>query len=141
MQIGKLAEQTGTTPETIRYYEREGLIPQPLRAANGYRDYARNHVQRVNFIRRCRVLELPLEDIKRLLALQDNPQAPCQEVDSLIAKQRQQISERLNELRLLERDLKQLAERCNRHDVVSNCGILGALESNSSPRRPAPSGK
>ena len=141
MQIGQLAKQTGTTPETIRYYEREGLIPPPLRAANGYRDYARNHVQRVNFIRRCRVLELPLEDIKRLLALQDNPQAPCREVDSLIAKQRRQISERLTELRLLERDLKRLAERCNRPDVVSSCGILGALDSNSSPQRPAPSGK
>lgn len=127
MQIGQLAKQTGTTTETIRYYEREGLVPLPLRGANGYRDYSPAHVQKLRFIRRCRVLELSLADIKQLLAIQDQPDAPCHEVDRLIARQREQIKEKLSALRQLDRDLKGLAELCNRPGTSSDCGILGAL--------------
>ena len=128
MRIGQLARRTETKAETIRYYERKGLLPAPLRGANGYRDYAEAHVQRLRFIRRCRVLELSLADIKRLLVIQDQPQAPCIEVDRLIAKQRQEIRGKLDLLRQLDRDLKQLAERCNRPGSAANCGILGALD-------------
>lgn len=127
MQIGQLAKQTGTTAETIRYYEREGLVPHPLRGANGYRDYTQAHLERLRFIRRCRVLELSLVDIKQLLAIQDQPDASCQEVDRLIAKQRIEIKEKLTALRQLDRDLKRLAEQCNRPGSSSDCGILGAL--------------
>lgn len=127
MQIGQLAKQTDTTPETIRYYEREGLIPLPLRGANGYREYSPAHVQKLRFIRRCRVLELSLADIKQLLAIQNQPDAPCQEVDRLIARQRAQIREKLAALQQLDRDLKCLAELCNRPGTSSDCGILGAL--------------
>ena len=132
MQIGQLAKSTDTTAETIRYYEREGLLSAPLRGANGYRDYADAHVQRLRFIRRCRVLELSLADIKKLLAIQDQPQAPCSEVDRLIAKQRQEIRSKLGVLRHRDRELKQLAELCNRPASASNCGILGALDESHS---------
>lgn len=127
MQIGQLAKQTGTTTETIRYYEREGLVPLPLRGANGYRDYSSSHIRRLQFIRRCRVLELSLADIRRLLEIQDQPSAPCQEVDQLIARQRAVIKEKLSTLLQLDRDLKQLAAQCNRPGSSADCGILETL--------------
>jgi DNA-binding transcriptional MerR regulator len=77
MQIKELARATGVDVETIRYYEKQGLMPAPARRDNGYRDYAAAHLERLSFIRHCRALDMPLGDVNRLLGFVDKPDANC----------------------------------------------------------------
>ena len=84
MQIKELARATGVDVETIRYYEKQGLLPEPARRDNGYRDYAAEHLERLSFIRHCRALDMPLADVNRLLGFVDLPSADCSDVDLLV---------------------------------------------------------
>eukprot|EP01136_Pigoraptor_vietnamica_P012486 Opistho-1_new@52457 len=77
MQIKDLARATGVDVETIRFYEKEGLLPEPARLDNGYRNYAQPHLERLSFIRHCRALDMPLPDVKRLLGFVDDPHVLC----------------------------------------------------------------
>ena len=81
MQIKELARATGVDVETIRYYEKQGLLPEPARRDNGYRDYAAAHLERLSFIRHCRALDMPPADVNRLLGFVDAPGADCSDVD------------------------------------------------------------
>ena len=87
MQIKELALATGVDVETIRYYEKQGLMPAPARRDNGYRDYAAAHLERLSFIRHCRALDMPLGDVSRLLGFVDTPDANCGDVDLLVDDQ------------------------------------------------------
>ena len=87
MQIRQMAQATGVDVETIRFYEKQGLLPAPARLANGYRDYDAQHLERLAFIRHCRALDMPLATVSRLLGLVNEAQAGCHEVDDLIAEQ------------------------------------------------------
>ena len=78
MKIGELAKLTDCQVETIRYYEREGLLPEPARSEGNYRLYTQTHVERLTFIRNCRSLDMTLEQIRRLLNLRDSPQEQCE---------------------------------------------------------------
>ena len=80
MRIGELAASTACQVETIRYYELQQLLPPPARMANNYRVYGPEHVERLTFIRNCRTLDMTLDEIKRLLALRDQPQESCETV-------------------------------------------------------------
>ena len=84
MRIGDLAESTGTAVETIRFYEREGLIPAAQRADNNYRVYTAAHAERLAFIRHCRNLDMTLDEIRTLLRLRDAPSQDCGEVNALL---------------------------------------------------------
>ena len=77
MKIGELAARTDCAVETIRYYEREGLLPAPRRSAGNYRQYGETHLERLVFIRNCRVLDMTLQEIKQLLTLREQPRASC----------------------------------------------------------------
>ena len=81
--IGELARTTGTKVETVRYYERIGLLPQPARTGGNYRAYARPHLERLSFIRRGRDLGFSLEEVRELLRLSDDRERPCAEVDHI----------------------------------------------------------
>ncbi|SFR56870.1 Cd(II)/Pb(II)-responsive transcriptional regulator [Marinobacter daqiaonensis] len=139
MKIGDMAEQTGIPVETVRYYEKIGLLPAPDRQANGYRRYRQSHLDRLLFIRRCRNLDMAQDEIRELVRLADQPEADCTQVDALLARHLEHVRQRLAELRQLERTLSHLQQACSEGRTVAECGILGGL-SDDLPSEPAPTG-
>ncbi|PXX93688.1 Cd(II)/Pb(II)-responsive transcriptional regulator [Marinobacter vulgaris] len=137
MKIGEISKATGIPVETIRYYEKIGLVPEPAREASGYRNYRQSHLQRLLFIRRCRNLDMAQDEIRELIRLADQPDADCSEVDALLARHLSHVRERLRELASLESTLEQLQQACSEGRTVSECGILGGLTSEPSANTPA----
>ncbi|WP_201751681.1 Cd(II)/Pb(II)-responsive transcriptional regulator [Paraglaciecola mesophila] len=129
MQIKQLAKVTNVNAKTIRYYEDVGLLPKAKRGDNGYRYYQQRDVSSLNFIRRCKELRMPLSDIKRLVSLQNDDNAPCAEVDALINLQLEKIRVAQYELQQLEKNLQTLADSCS-HKQIKNCEILNHLRTN-----------
>lgn len=127
MRIGELAKIIGVDVETIRYYEKIGLLAAPDRRDNGYRAYAQGHLERLAFVRHCRALDIPLIDIQRLLSLVDSPQANCQEIDCLVDAQLAKVRTRLTSMQALEQQLVALRGRCANPDKAADCGILREL--------------
>lgn len=127
MRIGELSHAVACSAETIRYYEREGILPAAPRAQNGYRRYDSTHVARLQFIRQCRELNIPLADIVRLLAHLDNPQIDCAEVNLLLDQQIEALRRRISELRGLRARLEQLRAQCGPGRSASKCGVLREL--------------
>ena len=111
MKIGELAKAAHVEAETIRYYERIGLLPAPSRSPNGYRAYAGGHLERLAFIRHCRALDIALVDVAQLLRFVDDPTTDCAEVDALIDTQLTRVRARLDTLQMLERQLVALRSR------------------------------
>lgn len=127
MRIGPLAEATGTPVETIRFYEREGLIPPARRSDNNYRLYTATHADRLAFIRHCRNLDMTLDEIRSLLRLRDAPPKDCGEVNALIDEHIGHVAQRIRELRALEKELKALRASCHSPHAIDECGILNGL--------------
>ena len=127
MRIGELAAATGVDVETIRYYEREGLLQPPARQPNGYRAYGRSQLERLAFIRHCRALDIPLADTRRLLEFAESPREDCSDINHLIDEQLTRVRARLHSMRALERQLGQLRKRCDTRHAGSECGILHEL--------------
>lgn len=141
MRISQLAAATGTAADTIRYYERQGLLQPPARRANNYRDYGRQHQQRLVFIRRARSLDMSLDEIRSLLHWQDQPGADCAAVDVLVDEHIGHISTRIRELQALEEQLRALRARCHQASDTANCGILmGLNQDEAAPVTNRPSG-
>lgn len=127
MKIGELAKLAGCPVETIRYYEREGLLPAPARSDGNYRLYSPEHQERLVFIRNCRTLDMTLEEIQRLLALRDRPQESCAGINSLVEEHIEHVEARINSLQALRQQLSELRDRCNRVQEAEDCGILRQL--------------
>jgi Cd(II)/Pb(II)-responsive transcriptional regulator len=127
MRIGELAKRTSCDIETIRYYEKSGLLAEPGRNSSGYREYAAEHLDRLQFIRHCRSLQLSLAEIRVLLDLQTNPSAGCQSVDELLDGHITQVREQMAALRRLEQQLVKLRKQCQEPHSVEECGILQNL--------------
>ena len=127
MKIGELARLAGTNVETIRYYERDGLLPVPARSEGNYRIYGEPHVQRLFFIRRCRGLDMTLDEIRVLLHFKESPQENCADVNRLLDRHIGHVAQRMQELQELERQLKDLRERCGEARDAAHCGILDGL--------------
>lgn len=127
MKIGELASRTGCAVETLRYYEREGLLPEPARSAGNYRLYSGEHVERVAFIRHCRALDMTLDEVRTLLVLHDRPDQPCDEADTLIDSHLQHVALRIDQLQRLEHQLVALRKRCAGNGTTAECGILKEL--------------
>jgi Cd(II)/Pb(II)-responsive transcriptional regulator len=141
VRIGDLAESTGTAVETIRFYEREGLIPAAQRALNNYRVYTRAHVDRLAFIRQCRNLDMTLDEIRALLRLRDAPAKDCGDVNALLDEHIQHVAQRIRELHALQKDLKALRAHCASPHAIEDCGILNELDSAAaSAAKPSPRG-
>lgn len=124
--IGTLSRRTGCNVETIRYYEREGLLPDPPRTAGGHRVYGEAHLKRLTFIRRGRELGFTLEDVRGLLRMVDGEHHSCAEVRSLTLDHLEVVRGKLADLKKLEKVLKQLADRCIGNELP-DCPILDAL--------------
>src|SRR5690554_3594164 len=114
MKIGELSKTAGLPVETIRYYEKIGLMPAPGRNASGYRQYRRDHLDRLLFIKRCRSLDMTQDEIRELIRLADRPEADCGEVDALLARHLNHVRERLVKLARLEKTLERLQKACSR---------------------------
>ncbi len=107
-QIGELSEISDVSTQTIRYYERAGVLPQPERARNGYRIYDQDDVERLRFVRSARALDFSLDDIQEILELRDQGTAPCTYVMGLMEEQISAIDDRLRELERLRDELRRL---------------------------------
>lgn len=127
MKIGELATTTGTQIETIRFYEREGLLSVTERTEGNYRIYTDAHVQRLSFIRHCRGLDMTLDEIRVLLRFKDAPSENCGEVNALLDAHIGHVAERVRELRALEQELKRLRAQCEASREAAHCGILAEL--------------
>jgi Cd(II)/Pb(II)-responsive transcriptional regulator len=128
LKISQLAGATSCSTETIRFYEQEGLLPLPLRSAGNYRLYCDEHVKRLQFIRHCRSLDMTLDEIRRLLAFRDAPDADCEGVNTLLDKHIAHVTTRIEELKGLQIQLAQLRQQCGEARQTSQCGILRELD-------------
>jgi Cd(II)/Pb(II)-responsive transcriptional regulator len=131
MRISELGRAASVDIETIRYYEKAGLLPAPARQINGYRAYGHDHLERLAFIRHCRALDMSLADISRLLDFLDHPETPCADIDHLVDAQLARVQARLASLAVLEKELLALRQRCGQPRIASECGILNELVSAS----------
>jgi Cd(II)/Pb(II)-responsive transcriptional regulator len=128
MRIGALSRATGVDIETIRFYEKSGLLPEPSRSGNGYRDYAQPQLERLAFIRHCRALDMSLADIAQLLAsLGARDPEQLASVDGLIDAQLARVRARLASMQALEKQLVALKARCDSDHAAHGCGILAEL--------------
>lgn len=131
LKIGELAQKTDCPVQTIRYYEREGLLPEPARTEGNYRLYGEAHLERLSIIRRCRSLDMTLDEIRTLLRFRDAPEENCAEVNILLDSHIGHVAARIAELKALEKELKQLRQTCNEVNVAKDCGILNNLATES----------
>jgi MerR family mercuric resistance operon transcriptional regulator len=123
---GTLAARTGCNIETIRYYERVGLLPPPPRSAGGHRLYGVGLVRRLNFVRRSRDLGFSIEEIRELLRLVDGGTYTCAQVEQLARDHIREIRRKIADLRKLERVFETMAAQCS-GDAVPDCPIIDAL--------------
>jgi len=128
LKIGELAKAAGVGVETIRYYERRGLLAQPPRRASGYRQYPPMTVRRVRFIRRAQTLGFTLKEIEELLALRVDDERSCADVRALARAKLEDIERRVAELQQMGRALEQVARRCRGRGPTSECPILEVLD-------------
>jgi DNA-binding transcriptional MerR regulator len=108
LQIGQVAQKLDLNPKTIRYYEEIGLLPEPKRTPSGYRQYAASDVERIDFIRRARTLEMSLDEVGEILSLRDQGEAPCPYVLHLVGDKIEQVERKIEDLRELRRELRDL---------------------------------
>ena len=127
MKIGDLAHKSGCSVQTIRYYEKCGLLACPSRTASNYRDYLDTHLQQLLFTKRCRALNLSIAEIQALFALRDQPEGDCKSVTKLIDQHLTEVESQISELMSLKRQLSELRTQCGDTKTVSQCGILKTL--------------
>jgi len=127
LKIGELAKRTGALVETIRYYEREGLLPKPGRSEGNYRVYSDTDLERLQFIRHCRSLDMTLEEIRDLLRFRDSPDENCGEVNALLDEHIEHVTKRIKELKLLQKNLIGLRSLCQQAQASKDCRILQSL--------------
>jgi len=130
MKIGDLARAAGSSSETVRYYERIGLLPRPERTGSNYRDYAARDVERLAFIRHARSLGFELEDIRSLLTLAEQPDGDCGQVDAIATRHLTSVEDKIARLERLREELTLMLRQC-RGGQVSTCRIMGAMSDHS----------
>jgi len=124
LTIGRLAKQTHVNVETIRYYQRVGLIQEPEKPDEGFRVYPHEYISRVNFIKRAQELGFSLKEIQGLLDLGDGN---CQQVQQLAEQKLEQIEARLNDLKSIKKALADLVDQCNANNKNPCCALIDAL--------------
>jgi Cu(I)-responsive transcriptional regulator len=126
MKIGDLARQTDTKVETIRFYEAEGLLPPAERNSHNYRIYTGEHLKRLSFIRRARDLGFTLPQVRALLRLADDRNAPCSQVDEITSEHISQVDRKIADLEALRTELVRNLESC-KGATIADCQIIEAL--------------
>jgi len=128
LRSGALAKQAGVNVETLRFYEREGLLAEPPRRASGYREYPPDTVQRIRFIQRAKELGFTLREIKGLLALRVDSNTTCTVVKERAAEKIADVKQKISDLKKIERALSKLMNSCRGNDPIDECPILKHLE-------------
>ena len=128
LRTGELAKQAGVNVETLRFYEREGLLAEPPRRASGYREYPADTVQRIRFIQRAKELGFTLREIKGLLELRVDPGTTCAEVKEQAAEKVAAVKQKISDLKKIERALNKLMNTCRDTAPIDECPILKHLE-------------
>jgi MerR family mercuric resistance operon transcriptional regulator len=123
---GLLSKKTGVNSETIRYYEKIRLMPEPLRSANGYRIYDDSHLKRLSFIKRCRELGFTLKEITALLGLVDGGSYTCAEIRDHTKSHLQDVDDKIRDLRKMQQTLRNMVSECE-GDLVPECPIVESL--------------
>lgn len=126
LSIGALARATGTTVETIRWYERIGMLPVPARTPGNYRSYGPAHLERLSFVRRARDLGFTLDQVRDLLGFADQKERSCDEVDRIAREHLADVDRKVAGLEALRHELQSLIGQCC-HGTVAECRIIGAL--------------
>jgi Cu(I)-responsive transcriptional regulator len=124
--IGELAGATDTKVETIRYYERIGLLAKPARTAGNYRSYEAPHVARLGFVRRARALGFSLDQVRDLLSLSDQKDRSCAQVDAIAQQHLADVDAKISALKNLKRELGSLIRQCH-SGTIADCRIIDAL--------------
>ena len=127
MKIGELAKIAGCTTDTIRFYEKEGLLPEAERTGSNYRSYHDGHIDRLRFIRNCRALDMTHDEIRMLLHAADGPAAGCGTVNALVDDHIAHVNARIEELQQLKTQLIALRHRFAAEQPVEDCGIMQGL--------------
>ena len=128
MQIGDLSRHAGVNIETIRYYERIGVLPVPARQENGRRSYTEVDARRLGFVRHARELGFDLAAVRALLALQEQPEASCEDASRIAQAQLAEVESRIARLLSLREELSRMVGECSR-GVVAECRVIEALAS------------
>jgi Cu(I)-responsive transcriptional regulator len=126
LTIGHLASTTGTKVETIRFYEKTGLLPAPARTEGNYRAYTAEHLNRLSFIRRARDLGFSLDQVRDLLALADDRSRSCSAIDAIATEHRLEVERKIRDLQALKAELDNLIDQCS-CGTVAECRIIEAL--------------
>jgi DNA-binding transcriptional MerR regulator len=126
LTIGRLARTTDTNIETIRYYEKIGLLPAPRRTAGNYRSYAAEHLQRLGFIRHARELGFSIGDVRELLKLAAQSESRCEEVYQVVTRHLEAIERKIEALTRLRRELRNTLNSCKR-GTIAECTVIQAL--------------
>lgn len=126
LTIGDLAKATDTKVETIRYYERVGLLPAPARTRGNYRSYSSEQSDRLSFIRRARGLGFSLSQVRGLLRLSDQRRRSCEAVDAIAREHLAEVDRKIADLVALRRELDSIISQCG-HGTVAECRIIEAL--------------
>jgi Cd(II)/Pb(II)-responsive transcriptional regulator len=127
IRIGELAKRTGCSIDAIRYYERQGLLPQVDRSVGNFRLYDEEAVERLQFIRHCRSLDMNLAEVAALLRAQDHPDENCEDVTELLDGHIAEVARRIADLERLESYLTELRGCCVEGSVARQCGILKGI--------------
>ncbi|GJL83579.1 MAG: MerR family transcriptional regulator [marine bacterium B5-7] len=126
--VGVLASHAGCNIETVRYYENEKLMPAPPRTEGGHRQYSEDHLKRLYFIRRCRELGFPIDQVREMLKIIDEPNHTCGEVKGLTMLQMRQVQEKIDDLTRLMKALSDIFSQCDGGGyTIDNCPIIQAL--------------
>lgn len=128
IKSGDLAKRANVNPETLRYYEREGLLPEPERAESGYRLYTEEDIKRVRFIKRAQELGFSLKEVKELLVLKLGNHQSARDVKRLTKQKIQDIDAKIQSLQAMKSVLEGLAEACSGQGTVDHCPILNCLD-------------
>jgi MerR family mercuric resistance operon transcriptional regulator len=131
MKIGELSKQANCKIETIRYYEKITLLPQPARTDSGYRDYDDIHVRRLVFIRRSRELGFTINEIRNLLSLVDSGDYSCNDINAIAIKHIEEIRQKINDLKNLETTLSNISSQCAGNGSP-DCAIIDSLYKHAS---------
>ena len=126
-RIGDLSKQTGVKVVTIRYYEQAGLLPACERSTGNYRLYAKEHLQRLHFLRRCRDLGFSLEQVRDLLQLSSAEKSSCADVCCLADQHLRDVEAKIEDLKRLASELRQITSSCNGSRAIAECRIIAAL--------------
>ena len=127
MKIGQLSKVSGCSIQTIRYYEKEGLLNLPSRSEGNFRLYDDKALKELEFVKHCRSLDIPLADIKTLLELKNKPEESCSSINNLIANQLELVNQRIKELKALKSELQIMKKACSSDNTVEKCGIMRTL--------------